>query len=159
MKKKVRLKTIEQNEIISLYSICFENNDLSEFEKFLDNFKENAVINKDFQAIIFSLKKIYEQGALERFFRVEGKVNDNLCALSIDSRQLRLYCLRLSDQILVLGNGGIKTTKTYQEDNLLSGYVIDLQKFDKLLKEAEKSGKITVENNVIKNSDAINFEL
>lgn len=80
MEKKVRLKTIEQNETITLYSICFENNDLSEFEKFLKTFKDNAVLNKDFQAIIFSLKKIYEKGALERLFRVEGKVNDNLCA-------------------------------------------------------------------------------
>lgn len=60
---------------------------------------------------------------------------------------------------MILGNGGVKTTRTYQEDELLSGYVIDLQKFDKLLKEAKKSGKIVIENNVIKNSDTINFEL
>lgn len=159
MKKKVTLKTIEQNEIISLYSICFDDNEFSEFEKFLANFKDNASLNKDFQAIIFALKKIYEQGALERMFRIEGKLNDNLCALSIDSRKLRLYCLRISDQILILGNGGEKTTRTYQEDELLSGYVMDLQRFDKLLKEAEKSGKIVIEKSIIKNSDEINFKL
>ena len=32
----------------------------------------------------------------------------------------------------------MKDTRTYQEDKMLSGYVMDLQKFDKLLKQAQK---------------------
>lgn len=159
MTKKMTLKTIEQNEIVCLYSISFEENDKSEFERFLAEFKDNARLNKDFQTIIFALKKIIEQGALERFFRTEGKMNDNLCALSIDSRSLRLYCLRISNQILILGNGGEKTTRTYQEDEKLSGYVLDLQKFDKLLKEARKSGNVKVENNIITGIDKTVFEI
>lgn len=159
MKRKMTLKTIEQNEIACLYSISFEGNDKSEFERFLAEFKDNARLNKDFQTIIFALKKIIEQGALERFFRTEGKMNDNLCALSIDSRSLRLYCLRISNQILILGNGGEKTTRTYQEDEKLSGYVLDLQKFDKLLKEARKSGNVKVENNIITGIDKTVFEI
>lgn len=86
-------------------------------------------------------------------------MNDNLCALSIDSRRLRLYCLRISDQILIVGNGGEKTTRTYQEDETLSGYVMDLQKFDELLKQAQKSGVISIENNVITGIDTATFEL
>ena len=43
-------------------------------------------------------------------------MNDHVSALAIDSRKLRLYCLRISDQILILGNGGVKTTRTYEED-------------------------------------------
>jgi len=39
---------------------------------------------------------------------------------------------------LILGNGGKKTTKTYEESEELSGYVMDLQAFDKLLSEAQK---------------------
>ena len=159
MTKKMTLKTIEQNEIVCLYSISFEGNDTSEFERFLTEFKDNARLNKDFQTIIYALKKIIEQGALERLFRTEGKMSDNLCALSIDSRKLRLYCLRISDQILILGNGGEKTTRTYQEDEKLSGYVLDLQKFDKLLKEARKSGNVTVENNIITGIDTTVFEI
>ena len=89
MGKKTTLRTIEQNDIVCLYSISFDGNEKSEFERFLTEFKDNARLNKDFQTIIFALKKIIEQGALERFFRTEGKMNDNLCALSIDSRSLR----------------------------------------------------------------------
>lgn len=142
-----------------MYSICFNGDELSEYEKFLSMFKDNARLNRDFQTILLALAKIVEVGALERFFRNEGRMNDNLCALSIDSRRLRLYCLRISDQILIVGNGGEKTTKTYQEDEILSGYVMDLQKFDELLKQAQKSGTISIENNVITGIDTATFEL
>lgn len=153
------LKTIEQNDIVCLYSICFEGDEKSEFEKFLAEFKNNARLNKDFQTIIFALKKIIEKGALERFFRMEGKMKDSICALSLDSRCLRLYCLRISDQVLILGNGGEKVTRTYEENEKLSGYVLDLQKFDFLLKEARKNGIVKVENNIITGIDKTVFEL
>lgn len=65
--------------------------------------------------------------------------------------KLRLYCLRLSEKILVLGNGGVKNTKTYNEDNDLKGYVLTLQKFDKLIKEYVKDGSITITENIIRN--------
>lgn len=159
MAKQTTIKTIEQNDNVSLYSICFNGEELSEYEKFLTKFKDNAQLNYDFQRILFALAKIVEVGALERFFRNEGRMKDNLCALSIDSRRLRLYCLRISDKILIVGNGGEKTTRTYQEDETLSGYVMDLQKFDELLKEAQKTGTITIENNVITGIETATFEL
>ena len=157
--KKAQLKTIEQNDNVSLYSICFNGSDISEFEDFLIKFKNNSKLNRDFQTIILALEKIIDQGALERFFRLEGKMNDNVTALSIDSRKLRLYCLRISDQIMILGNGGVKTTRTYQEDEELSGYVMDLQRFDDLLKQAQKNGTITIEKNMIVGIDNKIFEL
>ena len=157
--KKAQLKTIEQNDNVSLYSICFNGSDVSEFEDFLLKFKDNSKLNRDFQTIILALGKIIDQGALERFFRLEGKMNDNITALSIDSRKLRLYCLRISDQIMILGNGGVKTTRTYQEDEELSGYVMDLQRFDELLKQAQKNGTITIEKNMIVGIDNKTFEL
>lgn len=157
--KKASLKTIESNDIVSLYSICFEGSNESEYEKFLNNFRKDSMLNKEFQTIILALSRIIERGALERFFRMEGKMSDDLCALSIDSRKLRLYCLRISDQILILGNGGVKETRTYQEDEVLSGYVMDLQKFDKLLKQAQKKGKVSIEKNYIIGLEGATFEL
>lgn len=43
----ISLKTIEQNDNVGLFSICFDNNEESEFEKFLNEFKNNATYNKD----------------------------------------------------------------------------------------------------------------
>ena len=46
--------------------------------------------------------------------------------------------MRLSDKILILGNGGVKNSRTYEEDDSLRGYVLTLQKFEELLKEGMK---------------------
>lgn len=83
MSKITTVKTIEQNDNVSLYSICFNDSELSEYEKFLVKFKDNAKLNKDFQMIILALEKIIERGALERFFRNEGRMKDNLLSLYI----------------------------------------------------------------------------
>ncbi|MGN0310004.1 MAG: hypothetical protein ACI4C3_05395 [Bacteroides sp.] len=153
------LKTIEQNDNVGMFSICFDGNEVSEFEKFLNEFKDNATYNKDFNVILMALSKIIDKGALERFFRNEGRMNDNVKALAIDSRKLRLYCLRISDQILILGNGGVKTTRTYQEDAKLSGYVMDLQTFDRVLLKAQQTGRVTIEKNMITDIQSATFEL
>lgn len=157
--KTINLKTIEQNDNVSLYSICFNGSDVSEYEDFLMKFKDNSTLNYDFQRILLALEKIIDRGALERFFRIEGKMNDRVSALAIDSRKLRLYCLRISDQILIVGNGGVKTTRTYQENEQLSGYVMDLQRFNELLKQAQQNGSITIEKNMIVGIDNKVFEI
>lgn len=64
----VSLKTIEQNDNVGMFSICFEGSSESEFEKFLTEFKDNATYNKDFNVILMALAKIIDKGALERFF-------------------------------------------------------------------------------------------
>lgn len=157
--KKATLKTIESNDSVSMYSICFNGSDESEFEKFLNEFKDESTLNKDFQLILMALSRIIERGALERFFRIEGKMNDDVCALSLDSHKLRLYCLRISNQILILGNGGVKETRTYQENEELCGYVMDLQKFDRLLKAAQKNGTVSIDKNYIIGLEGATFEL
>lgn len=157
--KEVTLKTLEQTDNVSLYSICFDGNALSEYESFVQKFKDDATLNNDYKNILLALEKIVAVGAFERFFRPEGKMNDWVTALSIDSRKLRLYCLRISDQILIVGNGGVKATRTYQQSDELSGYVMDLQQFDKLLKEAQKDGSITIEKNVITGIESKVFQL
>ena len=54
--RTANLKTIEQNDNVSLYSICFEGNAMSEYEDFLVKFKDNSTLNKDFQRIILALE-------------------------------------------------------------------------------------------------------
>ena len=157
--KELTLKKLEQTENVSLYSICFDGGNVSEYEDFVRKFKDDAKLNVDYKNILLALEKILEVGALERFFRLEGKMSDRVSALSIDSRKLRLYCLRISDQILIVGNGGEKNTRTYQESAELSGYVMDLQGFDKLLVEAQKRGSITIEKNVITGIEGKVFQL
>ena len=159
MAKKATLQKVILEDKVGLYSICFEGAAENEYEKFLKKFKDNASLNKDFRSIIIALDRIVANGAFERHFRPEGKMNDHLVALSIDSRRLRLYCLRMSDQVLIVGNGGIKNTKTYQECEELSGYVMDLQKFETLLQQAMADGVISIERNIITGIEQATFTL
>ena len=103
------------------------------------------------------VEQILSNGALERYFRREGKMNDSVVALPVLKSKLRLYCLRLTDKILILGNGGVKRSRTYQEDDTLQGYVIDLQKFERLLRQEVRSGNAEItEKEIITDK---NFEL
>ena len=63
-----------------------------------------------------------------------------------DVRQLvyRLYLLNIQAKILILGNGGLKKTATYEEDENLHRQVRTLQKIDIELKEREKQKVIVV---------------
>ena len=142
--KHAKIDIIKQTEFVSLYTIIFDNEEISEFEKFVTKFKDNATLMHDYQLILLALEKITEKGAFERNFRPEGKMKDGVVALPLDKSKLRLYCLRLTDKILILGNGGEKSTKTYEESDELKGYVIDLQKFDTILKSYIRNGEIEI---------------
>lgn len=141
---EVELLLIDSSDKCTLYTIQFLSDDTNEFDKFITKFRNDAELNPDFQAIMRFVEQIMANGALERYFRREGKMKDSVVALPVLKSKLRLYCLRLTDKILVVGNGDIKNTRTYEEDNTLQGYVMDLQKFERLLKQEVRSGNVKI---------------
>lgn len=157
--KKTTVELLDESEKASLYSISFEMDGTTEFEKFVAEFEMNASYNRDYQRIIAALQAILRIGALERFFRPEGTMNDSVQALPIESGKLRLYCLRLSDQIVILGNGGVKTTRTYQEDPKMFGYVLDLQRFERILNENLVKGYVSIQEKVLSGIEDLTFEI
>ena len=159
VKKKTTVELLNESEKVSLYSISFEMDGTTEFEKFVAQFELNATYNRDYQRIIAALQAILRIGALERFFRPEGGINDSVQALPIESGKLRLYCLRLSDQIVILGNGGAKNTPTYNEDPKLYGYVLDLQKFEKILNDNIAKGYVSIKEKELSGVEDITFEI
>jgi hypothetical protein len=150
MRKKTTVGLVEESEKVSFYSISFQMDRTTEFERFLSKFEEEAALNENYQRILAALEIILDKGALERYFRPEGTMHDDLCALPIESGDIRLYCLRISDEILILGNGDKKTTRTYQEDKRLLGYALDLQRFERLLKKDIDDGIVIVEERKLK---------
>ena len=146
---EAELLLVNEAKNCTLYTIQFLSEDSNEFERFYNKFKDDVEFNPDLMRIVGFLGRIADFGALERYFRPEGKMNDNVVALPVVQSKLRLYCLRLSDKILILGNGGKKRSKTYEEDNELSGYVLTLQNFDQLIKEGVNDGSIIVTENKI----------
>ena len=157
---KVTIKTLKQTKKNGLFSLVFENEAYSEFEKFIEKFKNEANVARDLNVILSYIEQMINgAGFLERYFRPEGKMSDNVCALPVVSGKLRLYCLRLSDSVLIAGGGGRKTTKTYNEDSNLNGYVISLQRLDELIRIEVMKGNIVIESGTIEGTDNKTFEL
>ena len=88
MKKKTTVELIAGSETASLYSISFEIDGKTEFEKFVEAFEADATYRNDYRRILAALQVVLEVGALERFFRPEGKIEDDLVALPLDSGKL-----------------------------------------------------------------------
>lgn len=141
---EVELLLVTSSDNCTVYTIQFLSDEQTEFEKFIVKFRNDAELNPDFQAIMRFVEQILANGALERFFRREGKMSDSVVALPVLKSKLRLYCLRLTDKILVIGNGDVKNSRTYQGDNTLQGYVMDLQKFERLLKQEVQAGNVKI---------------
>lgn len=153
-----KIQSVAQTEKAGLFTICFEGESFSEFEKFVTTYKD--AYSKDLNIILAGIQRMMEaSGFLERYFRPEGKYHDNVCALPIQSGKLRLYCLRLNDSVLIAGNGGVKNVRRYEDCEELKGYVVTLQKLDEALKAAVKKGNITIEERTISDIENQKFNL
>ena len=109
---------------------------------------EDKYLEDDLNRILLSLNTIIKGSAKETYFRPEGNMNDRVVALPLyttprNKRKhgtLRLYCIRISDNLLILGGGGEKATQTYEEDAFLLEKVRTLQNIDKELSRLEDYG-------------------
>lgn len=134
-----KLELVIESENISIYSPKFDGETMTEFEKFMFINRDLSYpqLKRDFDAIISVIKKMADDcGARENLFRLEGG-NIKAIPLCVFLRRkdrsvgtLRLYCIRISDKILVIGNGGIKRTDTFQEDPALLSIVNQLRQIE-----------------------------
>ena len=83
-------------------------------------------------------------GALERYFRLEGgrikavPLFYNFQRIDKKVGKIRLYCLRLSDNILIIGNGGLTTSQRYEEDAYMNVIVKNLRDIDRRIQRLVK---------------------
>ena len=119
-KRYFTLEIVDQTEKVTVYSILFADEEENEFMKFIKKYSGISSFIHDVQRIAYYIEKIKENGVLERYFRPEGKPAQKIKAIPVETNKLRLYAIRLSDNILILWNGGHKKTKTYNEDPQLN---------------------------------------
>lgn len=141
----------------NLYTIQFKDEVESETDKFFGKYINRKDLTNDFDSLSIVIDRILEKGALERAFRPEGKMNDRVWALPVEPIRLRLYCIRISDEILIMGNGGAKNDAKYQDDPKLNAYMRILQKLDYKIKKSEKSEETTYYNKNIFGTTTFNI--
>lgn len=139
------IKLIEEYENINFYSIQLEGEELTELERFFEKFPEGCEYDEEVDVILAWIDKIAERGALERYFRPEGRYGDGVGVIPIEvGNKIRLYCLRLSDKILVFGNGGVKDSRTWQESETLAPYVELLMETSRFISSRKINGTIAL---------------
>lgn len=148
-KKKVTIEVFEELDKVTFYSIRINSNEDLEADDFFGKSFDYKKFEEDISIISKVIDKMGEKGAEPRNFRNAGKSVDDVGAIPeyLYSSKLRLYAIRLSNEIVILGNGGLKTTKTYNEDPYLNDCVETLIKIDRYLKSRIKGGTVTLYKN------------
>lgn len=116
----VTIKPFKEFEKVAYYTFQVEGFAETEAEKFFNRFESEADFSEDLDNLSQWLRRIGERtGAKPQFFRFE----DSAEALPPPAKllgellvkDLRLYCVRLSDEIVILANGGVKTAQKVQD--------------------------------------------
>lgn len=154
--QKVEFVPLMLTEKSDIYSIRINDDKDTELRKFIVLFKdsENVYLKDDFDRILAAIEKIAQNGALESYFRNEGGIHDRVCAIPLLIRPrnkkkhgtLRLYCIRISETLLIVGGGGLKVTDSYEENVQLLEHVSRLQAIDAQLNVLEKDGMLLEDN-------------
>lgn len=155
MKRDVEIVLVEQGDGGTLYSLRFDGEKKTELEKFLQS--ELLRKEKGFNEIVQRLSSMTDSfGFREQFFEMnEGLRTDSVVALK--SGRIRLYCLRWSSILVIVGSGGIKTAQTYQKDIALKNIVPELQELDKLISRRQRTGEIEIDHDTGEMSGNLTF--
>lgn len=156
--RQIEFTPIRISDNAEIYSYKIDNDKLSEFHKFVAQYKDTTdrFLANDFQRIAQAINRMATDGVLERFFRNEGHIRDRVYAIPLEIIRrdkskhgtLRVYCIRVSDTLLIVGGGGLKTTDNYDVDTALSAIVETLQAIDAEFMSLEDDGVI-IENEVM----------
>jgi hypothetical protein len=121
---RIQLVKLDQfsGEQASVYSIIYDEDDITLFEKFIIENKNSFL--SELKNISIRLRTIgTKTGARETFFKPnEGKPGDLVCALYDEPKsKLRLYCIRYGTTLIIIGGGGpkLKSIRSLQEDSKL----------------------------------------
>lgn len=135
MKFKFKLIKLEDlcGKRATVYSVVVNDEEQTLFDRFInENFPKYQKELTDISDQIDAMATVH--GLRDNFFKKrEGRPGDGVEALF--SKQLRLYCMRFGHVILILGGGGPKNTRTWEEDAKLDEENRLLQKFSSLLTE------------------------
>jgi len=148
---------------VRFYTVLFEGKEDSEFEDFLLRHENQADLADQLDDLLAWLDEIAEErGALAWLFRPENKAHalppkQRLEHLEVNN--LRLYCLRLSDHIVILFNGGEKTADAAQNCPNVKPHFARANRLAAAIDECLRSGELKKVDGETRLEYPQNFEL
>lgn len=145
----VQLVRIIRTTAVDIYSLKRDGSGLTDAEEFLEygELLKPQQLKEAFSSILGYIRSISNCGARENLFRREGKSVSALPLLAgntkgIDRRvgKLRLYCIRISEQILIIGKGLVTKAAKNKDDPKIMEIISELEDIEHLIwKQASRS--------------------
>jgi hypothetical protein len=152
----------DEAEKVTFYSVRWEDAEYSEIDKFLLRIGSIPELKDALQQLVQLITEVIGNtyGAHEAFFnRFENRVtalppkgNIKISEIELDygGFPLRLYCLALSEEAVILFNGGIKNSQAVQESkDVISTKFYEANDFAKRILNAYNAGEIIVDGRLI----------
>jgi hypothetical protein len=160
---------------VTFYTLRFESNlkkdEMSETEKFLNQFVDDPVYKHELDRMLVFLRDLGEvDSAREWYFRHERnaqalppdkknrKRHKSFDLLPDNEYKLRLYCLRLSDSVVILFNGGLKTHNDPEKCPNVAPHFRNAQIFAKKINEKLKDKDFILSKKNLRSYDELAFE-
>jgi hypothetical protein len=153
----------DEAEKVTFYSVRWEDAEFSEMDKFLMRISNIPELDDALQQLVQLITEVIGNtyGAQEAFFnRFENRVtalppkgNIKISELELDYRgfPLRLYCLALSEELVILFNGGVKDSQTVQESkDVISTKFFEANEFAKRILNAYNAEEIVIDGRVLR---------
>jgi hypothetical protein len=146
---------------VKFFTVRFEDEAVSETDKFFNQFSSNHLHSNELDKLIAFIENLGENlGADQDFFRHERLAQalpperrsmrryNLLEFLETERYDFRLYCLRLSNSVVILFNGGLKTNNNPENCPNVAPHFRNAQIFCKRIEEKLKDRNFVI---VLKN--------
>ncbi len=144
---------------VTYYSVRIEDDELNETDKFYERFMDDDEWTEEFADLINWIEYIGEvEGASKSLFREEQgaqalppsrKEMNKRGRLFEIGYNLRIYCIVINEEIVILLNGGVKESQTAQESPDLVAKFRLATKLNKLINDKIISRELLIKNKQI----------
>lgn len=144
----------DESDKVTFHTVRWENAELSETDKFVVKYANDSTYQADFQKLMQLVVEVIgnTHGAKISYFnRQENRAvalppKGTLTELSIGlDFPFRLYCYRINESIVILFNGGLKTSQKVTDSSDLSMKFQEAQIFVKAIEEGFKHQFIKID--------------
>lgn len=142
--------------LVTYYTVRWDEAEESETEKFFRRFMADAAHKSHFSEIV-ALLEVFgaQQGAKQRYFErwadeaselpPKQRIEVDGIEINYFENVLRLFCVRINDNIVILFNGGVKSSQATQDSPDLASKFRDAKHFAKKIWEVIHAGIVVVD--------------
>ena len=156
MNKFITIRLFKTFKQVAYYTFWVEGRAQSETDAFFTRFENESALTSDLNLLVAWIQEIGQnRGAQTRYFRFENDATALppparvMAELGNSYCQFRLYCIRLSDEVVILANGGRKTSQTAQNSPELMTHFRFANKMAQQLIELIQSGELVLDGKQI----------